>query len=739
MLAAVSGVAALFAGGSATGSAPLDALLLAALGGAMVLAGFKSPSVLILLAALGCAAAGFDSVALPLALAAIGLVLSGLVGQSEPLVDAAAAGLVAQAALRLSNPGGRGQTAVIAGAVFVLLLGFAFRTLASPLRRTLVRGAVAAVGLAVIGGIAGGVAAASSVGPLRRGLSAATSAIEATQTTDDLTATAAALAEAGRDFAEARRSLGAWWAFPARVVPVVAQHWRVLHAAALTGTELTDAGQRALSAPALTDIHVVDGRVPLDQLEEMQPTVAHAAARSAAALRRLDAARSTWLVPPLAERLDAQLVRVRDIERSTGRADRALALMPAMLGKDGPRRYFLAVQTPVEARGGGGFLGNYGEITAEDGRLHLTRFGRQDELTMAPGRGERTIEGPEDYLARYQRFGPAQNWVNVNLSPDFPTDAAVIADLYPQSGGAPVDGVIAVDPAGLATLLTVVGPVEVPSWPVSINSANALQILLFDQYERYSTNEVVGRVDFLGQVAQVAWSRLTGGQLPPVPQLLATFGPAARDKHFFLWSSRPDEQALFEDIGAAGRMAPPVDDFLGLVTQNAGGNKIDYFLRRELDYRAEIDPGSRRLQATATVRLHNDAPATGLGPSLIGNEVIPPLPPGTNKLYLSFYTPWDLVGASVDGAPVALEQADELGRRVYSTAVVIPPRSTATIELTLSGRRARDGDYRLDVHRHPAVAPDQVRATVVVDGEPVHTQEWRLESDAILELPVGGR
>jgi hypothetical protein len=468
----------------------------------------------------------------------------------------------------------------------------------------------------------------------------------------------------------------------------------------------------------------------------VKPSVADVAARARAARRRLDAARSPWLVPPLADKLDTELVRIRDIEKSTHLADRTLAMVPRLLGQDGPRRYFLAVQTPVEAPGGGGFLGNYGEITAEDGRLRLTRFGRQDDLTHAPGREARTIHGPPDYLARYTRFGPAQNWVNVNLSPDFPTDASVIADLYPQSGGAPVDGVIAVDPYGLAALLAVVGPVDVPSWPTPINSANALQILLFDQYERYTTNDAVARVDFLGQVAQEAWGRLTSGDLPPVPQLMASFGPAVHDKHVFFWSTRPDEQQLFRDMGATGAVAPPADDFVGLVTQNAAGNKIDYFLRREVDYRVAVDPRTGTVRATAKISLHNDAPASGLGPSLIGNEVIPSLPNGTNKLYLSFYTPWELVGATVDGAPVGLERGEELGRRVYSTAVVIPPKSTATVELTLTGHRTRHGTYRLDVYRQPVVAPDEVTATLAVPGRPERAETRTVETDATIELPV---
>ena len=73
------------------------------------------------------------------------------------------------------------------------------------------------------------------------------------------------------------------------------------------------------------------------------------------------------------------------------------------------------------------------------------------------------------------------------------------------------------------------------------------------------------------------------------------------------------------------------------------------------------------------------ARAAGVGVALIGNELIPPLPRGSNKLYLSFYTPWQLAGARIDGTPVKFEQATELGRQGYSAAVVLPPKSTVTV------------------------------------------------------------
>lgn len=740
VMAAVSAMAAVAAGGSATGWIALDVVLLAALGALGVLAGSRASSTLLLLGAVAAAVAGFGSTAFPLALAASGLVLASVVLEPDPLVDGLAGGLVVQAVLRLDHPGGRGLSALVAALVLLPLMASAARTLERDHRRILLRLALGAGAFSLLGAIGGAAAAVSAVGPLRRGLSVANAAVSVTQTAE-LEGTASQLATAGREFGGARQRLEAWWALPARAVPVVAQHWRVLHAAALSGDELAGAGRRALAGPGLNDVHVTDGQVPLDTLAAIEPQAGAVAARVTAARRRLSSARSSWLVPPMLDKLDVELTRVAKVEKTTQVVHRALVVLPSLMGQGGPRRYFLAVQTPVESRAGGGFMGNFGEITADNGRLRLSRFGRQDDLNQVPGRDQRVLKAPEDFTARYARFRPEYTWTNVNLSPDFPTDAGVMAGLYPQSGGAPVDGVIAIDPAVLAAVLNVVGPIQVPSWPTPITAANALQTLLFDQYEAYPTSDV--RVDFLGDVAQEAWRRLTTGGLPPVPQLVAALGPAIGQKHLLLASAHPDEQKLFDDMGATGRIAPVDGDFIGLVTQNAGGNKIDYFLRRSVDYRAQLDPGTGRLQATATITLRNDAPATGLPPVLIGNEVIPALPNGSNKLYLSFYTPWDLVDGRLDGKGVEFERARELGRQVYSTAVVIPPKATVTVDLKLSGRLPGDGPYRLDIYRQPVVAADDVRTTLGIDGgwrtatgatEAITSRQ--LESDAAVEVPL---
>jgi hypothetical protein len=328
----------------------------------------------------------------------------------------------------------------------------------------------------------------------------------------------------------------------------------------------------------------------------------------------------------------------------------------------------------------------------------------------------------------------------VNVSPDFPTVARVIAELYPQSGGQPIDGVIAVDPAGLAALLRLVGAITVDGWPDPITAENAAQVLLYDQYTRF---EYFDRVDFLGAVAQEAWSRLTTGSLPSPQEFLPSLGPAVRGKHLMVAATRPSEAALLDEAGVAGRMAPVAGDFLGVITQNAAGNKVDAFLHRRVDYDVKLDPGSGRLTAVAKIVLRNDAPGTGLPDPVIGNFV--ELPPGTNRTYLSVYSPWQLEGATLAGQPVGLEAATELGRNVYSTAVDIGPGATTTVELRLAGTMPGDhGAYRLDLHRQPTASPDDLRTTVSVpsgwrigDGGRRWSEREPLDSDRKVDLELG--
>ena len=77
---------------------------------------------------------------------------------------------------------------------------------------------------------------------------------------------------------------------------------------------------------------------------------------------------------------------------------------------------------------------------------------------------------------------------DVNLTPDFPTAAALAREMYRQRSGRTVDGVLATDPVALSYLLGAVGPVKVPGGK-DLTSRNAVLVLLSETYMRNTVPE----------------------------------------------------------------------------------------------------------------------------------------------------------------------------------------------------------------------------------------------------------
>ena len=76
---------------------------------------------------------------------------------------------------------------------------------------------------------------------------------------------------------------------------------------------------------------------------------------------------------------------------------------PALLGADGPRRYFVAFTNPAEARGQSGLMGNWSELTIDEGRIELTDTGRTAVLDRGIDNSDPIfLDMPEEYFDRYR-------------------------------------------------------------------------------------------------------------------------------------------------------------------------------------------------------------------------------------------------------------------------------------------------------------------------------------------------
>ncbi|MBW3614450.1 MAG: DUF4012 domain-containing protein [Actinobacteria bacterium] len=738
-VAVAAAAGAVVAGATPTGSAIPDLVLPAALAAGVTLLAARTKVWTVTAVAGVAAAAAIGSPGAALGLAGFGIALAtALTARRAPVATVVVGACVVNALLRLRLPGPHGLESLVAAVLLGVVCVSGYRRLQRQTRRRARRSAAVAGAVAFVLALVGAVAVAIARPGLERGALQASRGLAAARAADQQEA-AAQLATSEEAFSAAAATLGGWWVRPAELVPVVSQHVRALTAAASTGRQLAAAGSQVARATDLGGIRIRDGQIPLEPIRALAPPLAAARRDVSAAVVELRGVRSPWLVGPVSMRLDDNLGRLADSERSLQTSSKLVEVLPDLLGAGGERRWFLAVQTPSEARATGGFIGNFGEITATDGRLALGRFGRIGELNVAGDAASRRLLAPEDYLARYSRFDVATTWQNVNLSPHFPSVAKAIAGLYPQSGGQPVQGVIAVDPAGIAAFLQLTGPLSVPSWPEPLTAENAEPILLYEQYLRFGDNS--DRVNFLGEATRLLWQRITSGELPAPETIVKVLGPAVEGKHLLVSSLDDDEDAALASAGLNGELEPVAGDALAVITQNASANKIEWFLEREVAYHVDVDPRTGDITGRLRVTLRNQAPPAGLPRYLIGNS-LPPLPTGTNRLYLSIYTPWNLMGATIAGAEAPMESEIERGRSVYSTYVDIGPQSAVDVELRLAGRLPRPGAYRLDLHAQPVVTPDAVTVTATSTGRQPEVRRLVLRGDERLRfwaVPSTGR
>jgi hypothetical protein len=660
----------------------------------MVLAGTAAVAGTGLGSALGLAA---------LALAFVAAVRPGVAGRR--LIGAAVGALSVQALLRVD--GGRfAVSALVAGAAAVIVTASGWRLARKQVRDHLRHAAYGVAGLAAGVAASFGLSVLQGRSSVEVGVRRAQEGLDAARGGDTERA-ADLLDQSSRAFGSAHGEFSSWWNRPARLLPIVGAQARALELVSGAGAEVAASAAESARSADVQSLHLTAGRLDLDRVAAMNAPLQRALVALEAAQHAMVRSASPWLVPPIAGRIATFDRAVGSALDDVRVAAQAVAVAPALLGGDGPRHYLLLFATPAETRDLGGFTGGYGELVADAGHLELVRNGKIADLNAA-GAG-RHLTDPSAIPARMRSFQLDQYWQNVTASPDFPTVAEAARQLWPQSGGGPLDGVMYVDPAALAGILALTGPVTVDGYDRPLAAKDVVDFVLRGQYAAFDVTDE--RKDFLVDVARAVFNTLTTRDLPGPRTIADALAPAAQQRHLLLHSFHPAEQALFERVGIDGALpAVGAGDIVTVRTSDLGLNKVDAYLERTVDYAVTVDPGQGSVNATLTMKLHNGAPASGLPDYVIGSRI--GRPPGTNSLSLAVFTPLDLVDATANGSPLATGSDDEYGRQVHAALLDIPPGGDVTVVFRLRGGLRRAGEYDLTLVPAAGAHDDQVTVTV---------------------------
>ena len=362
---------------------------------------------------------------------------------------------------------------------------------------------------------------------------------------------AAQLQAASTDFASAASRTDSWWTAAARLVPVVAQQRQAMGQASAVARDVTATAADQASGIDYQQLRYSDGQLDLDRVDALAGPIGIVSDQLTAATAQLRSLQSGWLIGPVESRLDQLDAKVFRAQASASLAAQVVQAAPSLLGGDGVRHYFIAFMTPAESRGLDGLIASYGELTADQGRLTLTVSGDISHLNKALPKGGGHLTGPADYLARYGAFDPQKLFQDVSYAPDLPTVANVIQQLYPQAGGDPIDGVLALDPYGLADLIGLTGPIDVPGLG-RLTAANTASELLQGQYAAFTESQQRVAHDYDQDALKIEFHRLTTGSLPGPRTLSDALEPDVRQGSIGFWSFDKADQPLLSRLGLAG-------------------------------------------------------------------------------------------------------------------------------------------------------------------------------------------
>jgi hypothetical protein len=518
-------------------------------------------------------------------------------------------------------------------------------------------------------------------------------------------------------------------------MPVVHQNVEALREAVGVSLRLVDGGGRILDAAAPLEADDGDLEVPLSDgaipLEAVRASGRESEALAIALPTSADRSESQFVLPQITEVQDRVYDEVDRRRLQLMNVARALSLIVEMAGGNGDRRYLIAVANTAEERGSGGMPLSYGELTSTGGDFELGDFGSTEEIAL----DEPALNGlPADFRRRFEGFQYAQEWRNSNLSGDFTLTAPVMETMFEQATGEPADGVIQIDPDGLAAILEGTGPVQVPTVG-EVTADNVVDLTLNQAYLLFPDRDV--RQEVLGDVAEEVFRALLEGEYESLRPLGEALAETVAERHILVYSSRPVAQREVEFFDVDGALPPAGTlDWMHLTVQNVSANKLDYYLDTAVEVTGTRQEGQLG-QVEAAVTLTNTAPIGGEPPYIFGpNE--PSEEPGLYRGLVSLYLPTgaQLLGSSGAEPSSGPGFTTEGGRSLVSFTIDVPAEATRTIVLELRLPPRPPGPYSLVLVPQPRVRPTVATLDIATGSGRVRRE---LPLDVSYEVTPRGR
>lgn len=476
-------------------------------------------------------------------------------------------------------------------------------------------------------------------------------------------------------FTHAHRLLADPWIAPLEIVPYFGRQLRSAQDLSAAAVSVAAAGSQTLQQAhlLLTAPHATPAQ-RASLVRQLATTVATLSRR----LSHVDLGPSQALFPAIASKratFGNDLAKLRTtVDRGTG-ATAALADLFT-----GPRTYLVLAANNAEMRAGSGMFLEAGTVTVSEGTLSFGSFTSTGDLyNPSP-----TVPLTGNLASLWGGYHPNQEWRNLALSPQFPANAALAAQMWQTQMGQRVDGVLVIDVAGLQAFLSATGPISAGS--LTVDAGDVESTLLKQQYVGLSADQSVNdaRREELGALAGTV---LGAVQQPGVPlaKLGGALASAVNGRHLLAWSTDP---VIERDWVAADAGGEVHTNAVLLALLNQGANKLDPY--QTIRSTMSLSSAGRNTRVTIRANIANDSPA-GLS-SYAAAGANPALAPGSYVGLAALDVPKAAGSLRVDRPTVAISGRDYTSD-VVGVNVTLAPGQSTTVAWTflLAGRHGELG------------------------------------------------
>ena len=435
-----------------------------------------------------------------------------------------------------------------------------------------------------------------------------------------------------------------------------------------------------------------DGRIDLAAVAEAAPVMVSADKVLTQANREVGAFDIDGLIGPLREPMRQLQDRFDRTAVAASAADDAAKLMPSMLAVDGKKRsYLLLIMNNAEVRSLAGMPGSVAVITAKNGKL---KMGEQGGIHDVRPLKRPAIKLTKDERAVFQST-IATDMRNTAMHPDFPRAAELAAAVVGKRWKEKYDGVVAIDPVGMAYMLGGLGPVDIgDGFTLTVN--NAVSTLLNAIYVKYPTD-----IDKQDDLFEVAARRIFNATVAGTGDSVAVIRALVRgvtERRLMLWSRDATEQKRIQTSGISGALDPGTGrPQVGIYVNDHGSTKMEYYLAMRTALRSQrcLEGGAQELRTTTTLASNAPPKTRVMSPSVVGLGTF--VTPGNMALGVKIFGPrgGEITSMTVDGQRAPIGASKFRGRPVTNVVRELPPGQSSVIVTTMKTPAASTGDPEL--------------------------------------------